>query len=283
MFQRPANVDAALNLVLDELPVAWRDLPRQVVSGGSAHETVLVGQKAAVRIARDAGVAARMARRQRVVDSLPDFSFRTPRSLSSVVNADGTSAVAVEYIPGEAITSGTGDPNQLMDLLRELWNADLAPIAPFVAEPLEYCGGDTWRHVMEERVLPLFGSSYRGKVANSIGALGDVISRGYSSPVLSHGDLAGHNMMWQDGVLVGVIDWDLASLSDRSTYVASLAAWHGFDIVERAVEDPQVIRDARVRFASFPLQNVAFAVLNGRSAQEIEQTVARAEERLARR
>ena len=31
---------------------------------------------------------------------------------------------------------------------------------------------------------------------------------------LVHGDLAGHNMHWVDGQLIGILDWDYAALWD---------------------------------------------------------------------
>lgn len=52
----------------------------------------------------------------------------------------------------------------------------------------------------------------RGDARNVAGALAapsDV------APVLNHGNLAGSNVFWWDGRVVGVLDWDLASAEGR--------------------------------------------------------------------
>lgn len=96
--------------------------------------------------------------------------------------------------------------------------------------------------------------------------------------VLTHGDLAGSNVLWTGGVastVAGVIDWDLAAADDEAKDVAALATWHGWDAVA-AIVPPEVAHRARLVAATYPLQLLGFAIAGGRPAAEIQRAVARA-------
>jgi hypothetical protein len=279
-FAAPRNTAAVVDAVLAQLPTALQGLDQRVIDGGSAHRIVLIGDAAAIRIARDEGAGALMTRRQRLVDSLPELAFRVPRSLSTVVTIDGTSGVAVEYIPGRAAPAGAAAAGELLMLLSELQRVALEPlfVAPLelggslLAQPLEFCGGAAWFDIQVERVIPLLPYA---AWARARAAVDDLAGLDPQTDTLSHGDLAGHNVLWESGRIAGVIDWDLASRSDRSADIAALAGWHGFESLE-AIVAPEDLARARVRHATFELQRIAFLLLHGRPGEEVERAVERA-------
>ncbi|MGO2540338.1 MAG: phosphotransferase [Specibacter sp.] len=58
----------------------------------------------------------------------------------------------------------------------------------------------------------------------------------------THGDLGGHNVLWDQGRPAGVLDWDLSSESDRSTGLASSGVWHGWEKLALTASADQVER-----------------------------------------
>lgn len=271
MFRTPQNEAVILDAVLAQLPRAIRAQDQRIIDSGSAHRIVLIGESAVIRIARDQGVGTAMDRRQKLVDQLPVLTFRVPRSLSDVVTIDGTSAVAVEFVAGETAPPGAASPSELHRLVAELQRISPVPVLSFLGRPLAFCGGDQWVDVQLERVLPRIPGPARENARRAVEALAALEVH---TDTFSHGDLGGHNVRWGDGRIVGVVDWDLSSASDRSTDIASLAAWHGFECLEGIVP-PYDLDRARIRHATFVLQQAAFQILNDRSEEEIQRTISR--------
>lgn len=166
------------------------------------------------------------------------------------------------------------DGQELARLLTTLQRVDLGPLRPLLAPPLQFCGGATWYRVQLELVIPRLRSDDRDRARRAVDALHDLAAE--ETDVLSHGDLGGANLLWNDGRISGVIDWDLASASDRSTDIATLALWFG-DQTMRAVATERDLERARIRQRTFALQQVAFSLLAQRPAQEIDEMVARVE------
>ncbi|MCQ1987091.1 phosphotransferase family protein [Arthrobacter sp. zg-Y844] len=262
-------VDAAV----EGLPPAAQAAPRLTVDIGSAHTVVLLDGTAAVRIARDPDTAAAMRKRQQLVDSIPDsIGFLLPWSLGPVVELEGFSAVATRLIPGGPCPAGEGDPGQLQDLLNSVSSIAAEPLEGLLAEPLAFCGGSDWYRIQCEEVLPRLDQDVQGRAADAVAALANLEP---VRDVFAHGDLGGHNVFWEGNRIVGVLDWDLASRSDRSTDLACIGVWNGWDklpLIAGAAE----VRRAAIRRNTFRLQQVAFALLNGRPTDEIGQAVARA-------
>lgn len=272
MFRAPQNEAAVLDAVLAQLPRGYRAQDQRIIDSGSAHRIVLIGESAVIRIARDQGAGPAMDRRQQLVDQLPALKFRVPRSLSDVMTIGGTSAVAAEFVPGETAPPGAASPSELHLLLAEMQRISLDPILSLLERPLAFCGADHWLDVQLERVIPLLLGAARENARRAVEALAALEVH---PDTFSHGDLAGHNVRWRDGLIVGVVDWDLSSASDRSTDIASLAAWHGFECLKEIVP-PNDLDRARIRHATFVLQQVAFQLLNDRSEEEIQRAITRA-------
>ena len=164
---------------------------------------------------------------QQLVDSIPDsIGFLLPWSVGPVVELDGFSAVATRLIPGRPCPAGEGDPGQLRNLLNSVSSIATEPLEGLLTEPLAFCGGSDWYRIQCEEVLPRLDREVRGRAADAVSALANLEP---VREVFAHGDLGGHNVFWEGNRIVGVLDWDLASRSDRSTDLACIGVWNGWD------------------------------------------------------
>lgn len=264
---------AIVDLAVDGLPPGAQAAQRTVVDIGSAHTVVLLAGHAAVRVGRAPASAAAMRRRQQLVDGIPgSVGFLLPRSLGPVVELDGFSAVATELMPGAPCPAGEGDLGELRNLLARVASIPTGPIEGLLAEPLEFCGGSDWYCIQRKEVIPLLDEDVQGRALDAVCALASLEP---AREVFAHGDLAGHNVFWDGGRVVGVLDWDLASRSDRSTDLACVGAWNGWNKLPLIAGSADIGR-AAVRRNTFRLQQLAFTVLNGRSGGEIQRAAARA-------
>ncbi|WP_159803236.1 phosphotransferase family protein [Arthrobacter zhaoguopingii] len=262
-------VDAAVG----GLPPAAQAAARSVVDIGSAHVVVLLDGSAAVRVGRDPDMAATMRKRQELVDRIPaSVGLLLPRSLGPVVEVNGLSAVATQLIPGAPCPARDGEPGELERLLTEVSSIPTGPIDGLLTEPLSFCGGADWYQIQLDEVIPRLAPDVQGRALDAVAALADL---GPGEKVFSHGDLGGHNVFWEGGHITGVLDWDLASRSDRSTDLACVGVWNGWDKLPLLAPLSEV-RRASVRRNTFRLQQVAFYLLSGRPPQEIDRAVTRA-------
>src|SRR5699024_2815047 len=112
-----------------------------------------------------------------------------------------------------------GDVATLSHVVEVLENYDTAGLA--LADPFAQRGRFT------EDMLTRLDTVVENKMARAIaehvhGWTDDGIGAG-----LVHGDLAGHNMHWVDGQLIGILDWDYAALWDTALNATYLSLWHG--------------------------------------------------------
>ena len=250
-----------------EDPADWRRAEH-----GSATLVLLCGQTA-VRLARERSAAAGLRRVQQLVDALPALPFQVPRSRGRIVELNGFLAVPTQRIEGVPHPAGSGDPELLRQLLETVHTLLVPPLRPHLAPARAFMGGPHWLAVLTERVLPQLGAEVRAEAARRID---DLAALPEVPPVVNHGDLAGSNILWHAGRVAGVLDWDLAALEDPAEDVASLASWHGWDLVDQ-LADAETVARAEVFRDSFGLQTVAFAMLKERPAAEIHSLLARTE------
>lgn len=135
---------------------------------------------------------------------------------------------------------------------------ELAAVEDVLAPPHSSAGGSQWADLIVGDVVPRLPAAVRDEARRRVEA---VLSLGPVEPALVHGDLAGDNLRFTDGVLTGVLDWDLAAAWDPAVDAACLA-WHGWDPVRRSV-DRKTFRRAQVWYGVFGLEQISAAILDG--------------------
>ncbi|EPD84882.1 hypothetical protein HMPREF1529_01488 [Microbacterium sp. oral taxon 186 str. F0373] len=283
-FVAPAD-DVVDDVVARALGAAGERVPRrdwQRVEHGSANLVVLAG-RVAVRVARTADAASEALRAQRLIDALPPLPFAVPRSAAPAIDdraAGGVVAIAQERVDGEPHPSGSGDAVALRRLLDALRETDLTSLRTNLAHRHTFFGGGEGLRLMTGDAVAMLAPTAREGARRVADAFVGLAPHG---DVLTHGDLAGSNVLWTDGVastVSGLIDWDLAAADDEAKDVAALATWHGWDLVAQIVP-PEVTHRARVTAATYPLQLLCFAIAGGRPATEIERALTRANDTYA--
>lgn len=271
----PAVGDLA-DVVFATLPGADLRGAEVVVHGGS-HDVVLLPGEAAVRVAREPGARAeveRVAELSRRLGAL-DLPFEVPQPLGPVVEHEGRVAVATTWIGGEPAPRGSGRPEDLAEVLEALAGVAPADLEDVLAPPHAYAGGLRWYELMTEEVVPRLPVRLQPEARRRVDAAEALQP---VPPRLVHGDLAGDNLRWEDGRLVGVLDWDLASVWDPAVDAACLA-WHGWDTVRAAV-DAETYRRARIWAATFGIEQVAASIVRGDPPEDVERWVAWVVDRL---
>ncbi|MEL4356486.1 MULTISPECIES: phosphotransferase family protein [unclassified Luteococcus] len=249
--------------------------PLEVIETGSS-SVVALTEHAAVRIARDPKVAQALLRTQRLVDHLPPLPFDVPTSLAPPVRQGDIVAIATRRLHGEPHPAGSGEPAALRPVLDAIHEIDVGPVREWLAEPHAFSGGTQWLSVLREQVVPLLHTSKRSTALRIIEQAEDLDS---APKALNHGDLAGSNMLWQDGRVSAVLDWDLAAWCDPADDVASIALWHGWDLLP-CLADAETVQRAEVIRQTYPMQIVAFSLLHERPADEVNRAVRQAVDRL---
>lgn len=199
---------------------------------------------AAVRVSKRASAAAELPRRVEILRAVAavGLPFAVPEPLGAVAMFGERAAVAVSWIDGESLPEGVGDPaafGLLLEALREVQiTADLEMV---LDTPRRYADGLGWVEILNGEVIPRLPTKWRDGVRHRLDAL---LALGEAPVRLVHGDLGGSNVHFgEDGRLTGVLDWDMAILSDPAIDAALAATWHGWDIL-RAATDYETYRRA---------------------------------------
>lgn len=242
----------------------------EIVKAGTS-SVVALSASCAVRVARDQAHGVELLRTQRLVDSLPDLPFAVPRSTGLPVVEGRFTAVPTERVVGEGHQPGSGDAVALRELIDAIHSIEIEPSHPDLAERHAFMGGPEWESVLRERVIPALPRACRAEAVRRVDAIADLPAVELQ---FAHGDLAGANVLWVDGCIVGVIDWDLATYEDPAEDVASLAWWHGWNVVTEIAE-PGVAERAVVYRDLFPIQMVAFQMVNDRGVADIQRVIDR--------
>ncbi len=183
----------------------------RVVERGKDHVILIAGQLAVARLSRFDDQD--LARQVRLLEQLR-LPWRVPTALSQV-----DQGVLQRYIPGTAHPHNSGDVTTLSHVVEVLENYDTTGLA--LADPFAQRGRFT------EEMLTRLDTIVENNMARTIseyvhGWTDDGVGAG-----LVHGDLAGHNMHWIDGQLIGILDWDYAALWDTALNATYLSLWHG--------------------------------------------------------
>ncbi|MGW0807297.1 phosphotransferase [Nonomuraea sp. NPDC002799] len=260
----PPTLAAELLEIADAL-LPGHSLDSAQVTAGNLHHVVLIPGIAAVRVSKRPSSAQEMPRRMAVLREIAGagLSFAVPEPLTPVTRLGRHTAVAVSWIDGAPQPEGQGgDPDQIGKLLREVREITVTPrLRRLLNSPRE----KGWAEVLAEGVVPYLPDRWRDEVRGRLEAASALEA---VPDALVHGDLGGGNVHWsRDGALIGVLDWDQAHLFDPAVD-AALMAWHGWDILRKAV-DPETYRRARVYDAVFGVGHLV-GVLDGRPLVNVE-------------
>lgn len=211
---------------------------------GNMHHVVLLPGVAAVRISKRPSGAAEMPRRMEKLRAVAaaGLPFAVPEPLTPVTAFGERAAVAISWVGGEGLPEGTGDPAAFSLVFEALRETEITPeLAAVLHVPRRYSEGTGWAEILND-VVPHLPVKWRDRVRHGVDALLELED---VPPRLVHGDLGGPNVHFgEDGKLVGVLDWDLAILSDPAIDAALVASWHGWDVL-RAATDDETYRRAR--------------------------------------
>ncbi|MEV5559313.1 phosphotransferase [Nonomuraea wenchangensis] len=212
---------------------------------GNMHHVVLFPGVAAVRISKRPSAAADLPRRVEILRAVAaaGLPFAVPEPLTAVTAFGERAAVAISWIDGEGLPEGVGDPAAFGPLLGALREVEISPeLEAVLHTPRRYADGLGWAAILNDEIMPRLPAKWRDGVRlrlDTLLALEEVPAR------LVHGDLGGSNVHFgADGKLTGVLDWDMAILSDPAIDAALVATWHGWDVL-RAATDEETYRRAR--------------------------------------
>jgi len=192
----------------------WRKA--QCVERGKDHTILIADELAVARLPRrrDPDLERKVA----LVDAL-DLPWQVPTSLSEV-----DEGVLQAFIPGTAHPHGVGDPKVLAEIVTVFDSYDTSGLALNV--PFAQRGRFT--PTMLSNLGKVVPDQMAWAIAEHVhGWTDDHVGAG-----LVHGDLAGHNMHWLDGELIGILDWDYAAHWDTALNATYLSLWHRVPVEE---------------------------------------------------
>ncbi|MDN6533169.1 MAG: phosphotransferase [Yaniella sp.] len=183
----------------------------KVVERGKDHVLVIAEGLAVARLPRR--VEPELARRTRLLEQL-ELPWKVPTPLSAVDHG-----VLQTYIPGSAHAHHSGNAATLAAVVETLAQYDTSNLS--LGQPFAQRGRITEQ--MLTRLDTAVENDMHRAIAEHIHAWTD---EGMGAGLV-HGDLAGHNMHWVDGELVGILDWDYAAVWDTALNATYLNLWHG--------------------------------------------------------
>lgn len=206
-----------LETVPDKVITAIQDYDweqARVVERGKDHVLVIAPELAVARLPRRHDPA--LDRKTQLLQEL-SLPWSVPTPLSSV--DDG---VLQAFIPGTAHPHNSGDPAVLSTVVETLADYDTTGLS--LGEPFAQRGRFTEN--MLSTLDTVVGHGMAQAIAEHVHSWTD---DGVGSGLV-HGDLAGHNMHWMDGELIGILDWDYAAVWDTALNATYLHLWHGVDL-----------------------------------------------------
>lgn len=223
LYNRGMPADRATHLAQQLLPSVSQTLAAAIaaydwqqaqrVERGKDHTVLLADRLAVARIPRKPD--PQLARTTQLIDQL-DLPWLLPTALSTVEGG-----VLQRFIPGTAHPHGVGNAERLAQIVSTFSALNTAGLPLNV--PFAQRGRLTPK--MLRSLDAVVDDHMAWEIAEHVhGWTDDGIGGG-----LVHGDLAGHNMHWVDGELIGVLDWDYAAYWDTALNATYLSLWHGVE------------------------------------------------------
>ncbi|GAB3620450.1 hypothetical protein GCM10027417_17110 [Glutamicibacter endophyticus] len=222
-------------------------------TGGQFHRVLIAEGQAVIRMARTKQASDDMPRSVQLHARTNELlDYQVPRPLSGVGRFQDLNAVVMSYVPGTAHPPHQGDPHVLRRVVTELARIPLGELEGLLAEPFAFRGPWTETRIAETyNGLPVELRAPAQALWAQLPMLAQVPAG------LVHGDLAGHNMHWVDGELVGLLDWDLAAGWDPALNSAYLGLWHGRELIEKIAPDPATAHRAKIWLGLMALERVS--------------------------
>lgn len=240
----------------------WPELPWATAEfkHGAFHHVAVLGTQAVVRIGfgEDHEVRTKNEFFNLAAISKMDLPFQTPSNLSEVYTTRSWSAVVSSFVDGEHrdIVDWTDVRGVLSDVLNAFQTA-ARPIAESFLPVRQWCGGANWP-ARVDRIIQPFNERER---AAAMHVVRDVLEcEAEVQPTLVHGDFGLHNVLWAEGRVTGVIDFDHATIGDPAIDVAPLIGLFGASKLAQ-IYDSEMISRAKLHRASLTLQVAAAADL----------------------
>ncbi len=241
----------------------WVDWTGAEVRRGAFHQVVLSRGGPIMRGAVGNGHAARGAREVTTARGVAGLGLTTavPSVLDGPLGDDDMTAVLISRVPGVHGPDRDWDAD-LADEYQRLFD-QLTGVATSRLEALpgvrSWCGGQRWPEVVQQVTMPL-PRPLRALADRLVAALLEVEDD--QPTTLVHGDFGPHNVLWQDGRAVSLIDFDHACVADRAIDVAPLIGVYGAASVAEVVDAPLLARAMHHR-ATLSLQVACAAHLVG--------------------
>ena len=196
--------------------VSARMTALEIAHGDGQTQTLVVRQHGPADRARNPHIARDEFR---LLTALHDAGLPapTPYGLDTSGKLFATPVIVIEYIEGETDFA----PADLDDYLRQL-AAHLARIHQVDAAAFDLAflprQEETWASIIATRPERLDESLQEGRIRDALEAVWPWTPR--NPVVLLHGDYWPGNVLWRDGRLAGVIDWEDAALGDPLADIA---------------------------------------------------------------
>lgn len=240
----------------------WPELPWVATEfkHGAFHHVAVLGTQAVVRISfgEDHEVRTKGEFFNLAAISKMYLPFQTPSNLSDVYTTRSWSAVVSSFVDGEHRDNveWTDVREALSDVLNTFQTAT-RPIAESFLPARQWCGGTNWPARVEE-IIQSFNERERAAATHVVRNVLECEAE--VQPTLVHGDFGLHNVLWTEGRITGVIDFDHAAIGDPAIDVAPLIGQFGASKLAQ-IYDSEMISRAKLHRASLSLQVAAAADL----------------------
>lgn len=224
MHERPAVTPAQVSALIAEVCPGWRAVRTWPLTGGAS------AQVSGVEVERPEGGQLRLVLRQygsanlgadphaavteyRLLELLHRLGLPVPRPYHA--DESGTMVpgpcLLIEYIDGARVDKPSDLPDftrQLAEALAALHGTGLArPDVPFLADACDHI-------TARLGTRPTGAGEFGNEAAIRAALTGNWPPPRRNAPAVLHGDYWPGSMLWRDGQLVGVIDWEDALFGD---------------------------------------------------------------------
>jgi len=223
---------------------------------GAFHDVFIIAAANVVaRITRSRFAADAAAERNALLLQLADRveSFQTPAPVSEPERwSDRHVAVLHTFVCGQEQTDlDDGDSHEIGRVIDSIQlHSDLLRARTVRS----FCGGADFPSIIDDVIAPAMAHECSRAARSAVEQLLAAETAVIAQPV--HGDLTRFNLRWDDGQVVGVIDWDHAAMGDPAIDIAGILTSFGTNAA-KDISDAGTLHRASLHRATFPLQVAA--------------------------